>query len=140
MRQAAEADAARHLAEQEAERQAAAVQAALAVEPFYHDPPRHIDIDAAIRSIEDQILQERMRRLDELANNMSSSRNDEYHAQVAAQGEQIQRDREMAATLAADYGGQRSKREAQEEESDDDEYNDFGRVSPLVFPAKSDLR
>ena len=57
-------------------------------------------------SIEDRILQERMRRLDELANNMSSSRIDEYHAQVAAQGEQIQRDREMAATLAADYEGQ----------------------------------
>jgi len=42
------------LAEQEAERQAATQQAALAAEPLYHDPPRHIDIQAA--------LQERNRR------------------------------------------------------------------------------
>ena len=60
-RQAAEAEAARQhhlqlqqLAEEENQRQAAAQQAALAAEPFYHDPPRHIDIQAA--------LQERNRR------------------------------------------------------------------------------
>jgi hypothetical protein len=60
-RHAAEVEAARQhdlqleqLAEQERQAQAAAVQAAVAVEPIYHDPPRHIDIQAA--------LQERNRR------------------------------------------------------------------------------
>ena len=61
-REAAEAEVARQhnlqllqqVAEQEVERQAATQQAALAAEPLYHDPPRHIDIQAA--------LQERNRR------------------------------------------------------------------------------
>ena len=176
------------VADQAAERQATAVQAALAAEPFYHDPPRHIDIDAAIQernrreqewiqrmhqmwqnerraeeqmqldeqeelqriSIADRNLQERMRRLDQLANNMSSTRVDQYQAQVAAQREQIQMDREMAAALAAEYQMQRNnelalRRQMEEEESDDDESNDsdsddqeydeFGRLSPLVFPS-----
>ena len=55
-RQVAEAERTRQqnqqlqqLADQEALRQAAAVQAAVAAEPFYHDPPRHIDIDTAIQ-------------------------------------------------------------------------------------------
>ena len=61
-REAAEAEAARQhnlqllqqVAEQDAERRTATQQAALAAEPLYHDPPRHIDIQAA--------LQERNRR------------------------------------------------------------------------------
>jgi hypothetical protein len=52
-REAAEAEVARvqlqQLAEQETERQAAAQQAAVAAEPLYHDPPRHIDIEAALQ-------------------------------------------------------------------------------------------
>jgi hypothetical protein len=56
-RHAAKAEAARqhdlhlqHLADQEIERQAAAQEAALAGEPLYHDPPRHIDIEAALEA------------------------------------------------------------------------------------------
>jgi len=37
------------VAEQEAERQAAIQDAALAAELLYHDPPRHIDIQAALQ-------------------------------------------------------------------------------------------
>ena len=55
-RQAAEAEAIRvhnqqlqQLANEEVQRQAAVQQAAVVVEPLYHDPPHHIDIDAAIQ-------------------------------------------------------------------------------------------
>jgi hypothetical protein len=184
-RRAAEAAAARErrlqqLAEQEQQTQAAAVQAAVAVEPIYHDPPRHIDIQAALQernrreqewiqrvhnmwrnerlaedqmqldeqeelqriSIEERNLQERIIRLERLENNMSRDQVDEYRAQVAAQEEQIQTDREMAAALAAEYEYQRNneialrrKMELDEEESDDEEYDEFGKVSPLRFPS-----
>jgi hypothetical protein len=187
-RQAAEAEAARQnnlqlsqqVIQQQVERQAAVQQAALAVEPLYHDLPRHIDIQAALQernqreqewiqrvhamwrnerlaedqvqldeleelqriSIEERNLQQRIIQLDQLGNNMSRDQIDEYHAQVAAQEEQIQTDREMAAALAAEYEYQcnneialRRKIELDEEESDDEEYDEFGKVSPLRFPS-----
>jgi hypothetical protein len=194
-RHAAETEAARQhdqqlqqVAQQAEERQAAAQQAALAVEPLYHDPPRHIDIEAALQernqredewirrtyemwrneqradeqmqldeleeqqhiSIEDRNLQQRMMRLKQLANHMSSSQIDQYQAQVTAQAEQIQMDREMAAVLAAEYEEQMEKEMAlrremecdeDEDEDEDDypeEYDNFGRrVSPLQFPSSS---
>jgi hypothetical protein len=197
-RQAAEAEMARQdelhllqqLAEEENQRQAAAQQAALAAEPLYHDPPRHIDIQAALQewnrreqewiqrmdqmwrnerhaeeqveldeqeelqriSIEDRNLHEKMMRLDELANNMSRTQINEYQAQVAAQAEQIQTDREMAAALAAEYQEQRnneialrremeemedSEDDEDEDEDEDEEYDEFGRVTPLWFPPSS---
>jgi hypothetical protein len=56
-RQAAEAEAAmqhnlqllQQVIQQDVERQAAIQQAALAIESLYHDPPRHIDIQAALQ-------------------------------------------------------------------------------------------
>lgn len=189
-REAAEAEVAgvqlQQLAEHEAERQAAAQQAALAAEPLYHDPPRHIDIEAALQernrneqtwirrvhemwrneqraedqmqldeqeelqriSIEDRHLHQRMMRLDQLANHMSSTQVDQYRAQVVTRAEQIQADRDMAAALAAEYAEQRQnelalRKEMECDEEDEDEgdypveYDDFGRVSPLQFPSSS---
>ena len=99
-------------------------------------------------SIEDRNLHKKMMRLDELANNMSRTQINEYRAQVAAQAEQIQTDREMAAALAAEYQEQRNneialRREMQEmedsedDEDEDEEYDEFGRVTPLWFPPSS---
>ena len=96
--------------------------------------------------IEDRNLHQRMMRLDELANNMSSSQVDQYQAQVVTWAEQIQADREMAAALAAEYEEQKNNEIALKEEMDCDdededkddevpeEYDEFGRVSPLRFP------
>ena len=81
--------------------------------------------------IADHDLQWQMMMLDQLANNMSASQVNQYQAQVAAQADKIEMDREMAAALAAEYEVQRNhelalRREMDEEESDEDvEYDAF---------------
>jgi hypothetical protein len=95
-------------------------------------------------SIADCNLQQRMMRLDQLANNMSSTQVDVYGAQLAAQKEQVQTDREIAAALAAEYEEQRNndlalRMEMEEEESDQGESDAFGRISsPLHDGFESD--
>ena len=63
--------------QQQQQVQLATQQAALAVEPFYHDPPRHIDIQAAI--------QERNRREQEWIQRMHEMWRNEHRAEEQMQ-------------------------------------------------------